>query len=171
MKRLSLFSILLAALLSFCGCRGLQSELEKSALRKAGPTVEIDGTTFKLTSSLKRSMSSDGKRFDLSGDLVIAPDIGSFPENIEVCRLALRPDATGAYVINFFEEHGIWLSVDGDKRFSGNTTIGPDRRTIHLQWQNLRGNPKHFATYTVSVSLSDSKKKRYVLTNLNVPTD
>src|ERR1700712_3916810 len=101
MKQLRLFSLLLAVQMFFCGCRGLQSEFEKSERRKASSTVEIDGTTFQLASSLKRIISQDSKRSSVTGELIISVDHGSFPSNVGVYHLALRPDATGAYVMNF----------------------------------------------------------------------
>jgi hypothetical protein len=175
-KGLHSLSLSLISLLIFSGCRGLQSEMEKSQLREARPTLVIDGVTFQLVSSLKRTMYPDGKRFDLNGELTIKSLDGSFPTNLNAYHLALKPGGAGYYVMNFREDGGAWFSVDGDNRFSGNTRIEKDRVVINFLWKDQGGGwgskPQDYVIYDVSVSLTDAqKKKRGVLTTLDIPTD
>jgi len=167
------------ALVLFCGCRGIQSEVQKAKITAASPLKTIEGTELRLASSLKRTFHSDGQRFDLRGQLVVSAGNGSLPTGVEAYHLALKPGWRGwpgYYVMNFRQRNGIWHSVTGsDSTFTGTSKVDADKIVIEFVWRDLGGGlskkPEHFATYDVSVSLSDTKAKQHILTNLNVPTD
>jgi len=179
--RLLLFLAIVPSL--FCGCRGLQSELQKSKILAAGPTATVLGTELRLESSLKRTFHSDGRKFDLKGQAAVIAEIGSLPKEVEAYHMALKPSWKGwpgYYVLNFTERNGIWSHVRSGHNnrhltFRGTSKRETNRILIEFTWPNLGGlmseKPEHFATFDVSLSLLDAKKNRYILTNTNVPTD
>ncbi|MBC8097659.1 MAG: hypothetical protein H7Y43_17805 [Akkermansiaceae bacterium] len=172
------FSALLVLLLTtgfvLCGCRGLQSEFQKTELRKAMPTAVLNGSTLRLSSSLTRLPQTKG--FDLKGVLTITSDSNAFPKHVEAYHLALKPSWTGFpgyYVMNFFRRDGVWKQANHNPNFSASTMLENNRVVIEFMWKHqgtgMATKPEHFAAYDVSVSLSDLKKERHILTTLNVP--
>jgi hypothetical protein len=162
--------LLLVAAALASGCRGLQSELQKSQLRKAGPTAVIEGMKVTLSSTLTRSTAQ--KVFDLQGILVIAADGGTFPATARPYHLALRPAAAGYYVMNFRNVGGNWKPVN-PLEFSGTTRNETNSVIIEFTWKNRGGGSRSRSeadrAFDVSVSFADSQDERHILTTLSVP--
>jgi hypothetical protein len=157
--------------------------MQKSKMRAAGSSTVLNGETFQLECSLKRTSHSDQKTFDLVGELRVIATDGSLPADVDVSHLAFKPGWKGwpgYYVLNFTREDGQWRFVgsalnDRHLNFSAVTRRESDRITIPFTWTGLGGSmsekPEHFATYDVSVTLSDSQRKTVILTKPGVPTD
>ncbi len=182
--RTSILCILLVAAANLVGgCRGIYSEIQKKKILVAGPTAIVQGTELRLESALKRSLHSDSRNYDLKGKLTITAINGSFPPGVDVFHLALKPGWKGwpgYYVLNFVEQDGCWRMVGDSRsraalRFHGFSIREAGQLTILFTWEDLGGflggKPEHFASYDVSVTVSDSRRKRYILTNAGVPTD
>ena len=92
-----------------CGCRGLQSEGQKSRLAAAVPTATVGNNELRLNAELTRVPRAEG--FDLVGTIKVSAANGSFPAGISVNHFALRPSwkgFPGYYVMNFTQRHGTW---------------------------------------------------------------
>ncbi len=151
-------------------------------LLSAGSTINVGSTEMRLESSLHRTFHSDGRAFDLKGQVAVVAVNGSLPKGIDVYHMALRPGWKGwpgYYFLNFKQQEGQWYAIkdinDEYLTFTGASIMETDRMRIEFTWDNLGGlmteKPKHFATYDVSVSFSDAQGKHYILTNPGVPTD
>lgn len=175
--------LVLTILSAFCGCRGIQSELQKSKLRAASSAATVQGTEVRLESSLKRTFHTDGRKFDLKGQLTVIAANGSLPKDVEVHHMALKPGWKGwpgYYVLNFTQRQGSWSYIsdgrnDRNLTFVGTSKREADRIRIEFTWDNLGGlvseKPEHFASYDVSVTVSDAAGNSFILTNPLVPTD
>ena len=177
MRNSTPFLIALCCLL-LCGCRGLQSEMQKSQHRKAGPTAVIGGTELKLVSELKRVSQAGQKGFDLTGRITVVAPSGSLPHGAEIYHFALKPGGAGYYVMNFTRKDNAWRlrgRYGVDPNFTGVSRADAGKHVIEFTWRNqgrgLGAKPEHFATCDVSVSVSDAQRKRHVLTQLSVSTD
>lgn len=146
----------------------------------ARPEATVDGTELRLESSLHRTFYPDGRRFDLSGQLAVVALNGSLPAGLTIYHMALRPGWPGYIVLNCKQRDGRWWMIynginQENLTFSGTSERESDRIIIEFTWDDLGGllgeTPKHFATYDVSVSLSDAKGNHYTLTTPQVPTD
>ena len=167
----------------FCGCQGIQSEVQKSEMLAAEPMATVDGVKLQLESSLHRTFYTDARRFDLKGQLIVVSTNGFLPEGIDIYHMALKPGWKGwpgYYVLNCKQKNGLWWMVNNGMNkeystFAGTSQKEKDRIIINFTWDDLGGlfgeKPEHFASYDVSVTMSDSQGKFYILTTPSVPTD
>jgi hypothetical protein len=174
--QLLLFAVSISLL---CGCRGLQSEMQKSRLAAAGPTAMIGGQEFRLEAELKRTLLGD--RFDLVGTIKVNSAIRNFPSAFSVNHFALKPcwkGFPGYYAINFTKNKGVWTLPgaygQSDPNFFATSWTEKDSHVVKFTWRNQGGGvgkkPEHFAAYDVSVTLTDAAGKRHTLSKLGVPT-
>jgi hypothetical protein len=186
-KIIKLFLFLNIALFLSCGCVGILSvvknENQKSEIAAANSTVITQGTELRLETSLKRTFHADGRTFDLNGQLTVVAVNGSMPQQIEAYHMMLKPGWKGwpdFYVLDITEQNGNWRMVNTGMNNQYSTFTGTSQKEsgkilINFSWLDLGkqfgDKPKYFATYDVSVLLTDAQKGQYILANTNVPTD
>jgi hypothetical protein len=161
-----------------CGCRGLQSEMQKGRLANAPSSASVAGQEMRLEADLARQMR--GERFDLVGAIKVSSMNGNLPAGIEINHFALKPSWTGLpgyYVMNFIRNKGIWQLPGprgNDPNFFANSWSERDYQVVQFTWRNQGGGlgkkPEHFAAYDVSVTVTEADGKRRILSKKNVPT-
>lgn len=172
---LTVFTLFLSLL---CGCRGLQSEMQKSRPAAAEPIAVVGNQELRLDAKLTQISQANG--FDLTGTITLSTAGGSFPSEFSVKHFALRPSwkgFPGYHVINFTLRNNVWelRGAHGlDSNFSALSWNDGDHHAIKFTWRNqgrgLGTKPEHFTAYDVSVTVSDSAGKRHTLSKSRVPT-
>lgn len=170
-------NFILLGLLVLTGCRGLESEMEKSAIRFGLPAVDIGNHHLSLSAKLARKPNGNKKGFDLTGAIEIAAQNENFPTNFSVPTFSLRPAWPGYYVVSFENRGGKWELPDPHgvgRNFSGTSQITNGVYTIRFTWRDQgarrEDKPKHFAAYDIAVTISDARGKPHLLSQPDVPT-
>jgi hypothetical protein len=155
------------------GCRMTVSALQEGENRDAPASAVVEGVNLTLTSTLSRERR-DARHFDVIGELAVATQGGQLPDSLELYHMSLRISLFGAYVENFRlrnEGKSGWHDAPAQTDFFWTMERQPDRIFVKFRWANLRagGDGSSLDHVDVSVSLTDSKYKRQILTNLKVP--
>jgi hypothetical protein len=174
------FKISLAAILihAATGCRGIQSELQKSEISDARTNAVCKEGEVRMSASLKKFKVSGLEGFDLEGRIIISAASGAMPPTINIYQLGLKPSWKGwpgYFVMNAQKRKDGWvmggLLDPPDTSFKGTSQMKDGSFIIDFVWreQGVRGKPEHFEAYDVTVNFRDSTGKRYVMACMAVP--